>query len=206
MVEMSSKKQASSITGKTRQLMLQENAMLHSPLLIGALIFLTAMGFNCYRLGVPSLWFDEVYSVELVRHPFNQVWTIIFSWQPNMELYYLLLYGWLRLLATFGWTATEFAVRFPSALYASSSAVVVFAFGRRFISTLPELVYPVCRLDKQAPLEPILGQLRHRDGPSHLYAPDKWHYATDPGHRRWGIAAGSEMEKILLAARACICR
>ncbi len=135
MVEMSSKKQASSITGKTRQLMLQENAMLHSPLLIGALIFLTAMGFNCYRLGVPSLWFDEVYSVELVRHPFNQVWTIIFSWQPNMELYYLLLYGWLRLLATFGWTATEFAVRFPSALYASSSAVVVFAFGRRFIST-----------------------------------------------------------------------
>jgi len=135
MVETGIQQRAVGITGKARLLTLLENTILRSPLLIGALLFLIALGFNCYRLGTPSLWFDEAYSVELVRHPFGQVWTIIFNWQPNMELYYLFLYGWLHLLATFGWAATEFAVRFPSALSAALSAVVVFAFGRRFIST-----------------------------------------------------------------------
>src|SRR5260221_165110 len=135
MVETGIQQRAVGITGKARLLTLLENTILRSPLLIGALLFLIALGFNCYRLGTPSLWFDEAYSVELVRHPFGQVWTIIFNWQPNMELYYLFLYGWLHLLATFGWAATEFAVRFPSALCAALSAVVVFAFWRRFIST-----------------------------------------------------------------------
>jgi mannosyltransferase len=135
MVETSIQKRAVSATGrKARLLTLLKNVIPRSHLLIDALIFLIALGINCYRLGTPSLWFDEAYSVELVRHPFSQVWTIIFSWQPNMELYYVLLYGWLHLLATFGWAATEFAVRFPSALSAALSAVVVFAFGRRFIS------------------------------------------------------------------------
>jgi uncharacterized membrane protein len=121
-------------TDKDRHRLL-ESALLRSPRLIGTLIFLIAMGFNCYQLGAPSLWFDEVYSVALVQNPFSQVWQIIFSWQPNMELYYLVLYGWLQLLGSIGLTATEFAVRFPSAVFAALSAVVVFAFGRRFINT-----------------------------------------------------------------------
>lgn len=118
--------------GKHRPL---TSTFLRSSWLIGTLIFLIAMGFNCYQLGRPSLWFDEVYSVALVQHPFSQVWQIIFGWQPNMELYYLLLHGWINLLGRVGLAPTEFAVRFPSAFFAALSAVVVFAFGRRFIST-----------------------------------------------------------------------
>jgi uncharacterized membrane protein len=118
--------------GKHRLL---ESAFLRSSWLIGTLIFLVAMGFNCYQLGGPSLWFDEVYSVALVKHPFSQVWQIIFGWQPNMELYYLLLHGWINLLGSIGLAPTEFVVRFPSAFFAALSAVVVFAFGKRFINT-----------------------------------------------------------------------
>jgi uncharacterized membrane protein len=86
-------------------------------------------------LGGPSLWFDEIYSVALVKHPFGQVLQIIFGWQPNMELYYLLLHVWINLLGSIGLAPTEFVVRFPSAFFAALSAVVVFAFGRRFINT-----------------------------------------------------------------------
>ncbi len=135
MVITGARKQTMSVAKKARLFTLQKNVLQRLHLLIGTLIFLIALGFNCYHLGTASLWFDEAYSVELVRHPFSQVWTILFAWQPNMELYYLFLYSWLHLLALFGWPATEFAVRFPTAVFAALSAVVVFALGRRFIST-----------------------------------------------------------------------
>lgn len=135
MATSSVRKPADAIERKGRFTALSQYASLHSSLLVGTLIFLIAMGFNCYQLGTPSLWFDETFSVELVRHPFSQVWTILFSWQPNMELYYLILYSWLHLLAIFGIRATEFAVRFPTTVFAALSAVVVFAFGKRFFDT-----------------------------------------------------------------------
>lgn len=129
------RKPTDNIERKARLSTLSQGVSLHSHLLIGTLIFLIALGFNCYQLGTASLWFDEAFSVELVRHSFSQFWTILFAWQPNMELYYLFLYGWLHLLAIFGVPATEFAVRFPTAVFAALSAVVVFALGKRFLST-----------------------------------------------------------------------
>ena len=38
--------------------------------LLCAVLFCIAMGFNLYRLGVPGIWFDEAFSVELARQPF----------------------------------------------------------------------------------------------------------------------------------------
>src|ERR1700738_1938271 len=58
-------------------------------------LFTLALGFNLYRLGTPSIWFDEAFSVELARQPLPLLWHIIFGLEPNMELYYLLLHGWL---------------------------------------------------------------------------------------------------------------
>lgn len=127
--------QTTNIAKKGRRFTLPKNVLQYFPIIIGVIIFLLALGFNCYQLGTASLWFDETLSVQLVRHPFNQVWMILFAWQPNMELYFLILYGWLHLLANFGVPATEFVVRFPTAVFAALSAVVVFELGRRFIST-----------------------------------------------------------------------
>lgn len=107
----------------------------YSALLLGLLFFLLALGFNLYRLGAPSIWFDEAFSVELARQPLPLLWHLIFGPEPNMELYYLFLHFWLQLTALFGLHPTEFVVRFPSALFAALSTVVVFALGQRFLST-----------------------------------------------------------------------
>jgi mannosyltransferase len=104
-------------------------------LLLGSLLFVFAMFFDLYRLGQPGLWFDEAFSVELASQPLSRLWHIIFSLEPNMELYYLLLHYWLALTGLFI-HPVEFVVRFPSALFAALSTVIVFLLGRRFINTL----------------------------------------------------------------------
>ncbi|MBA2682270.1 MAG: glycosyltransferase family 39 protein, partial [Ktedonobacteraceae bacterium] len=104
--------------------------------LVGILLFLVALGFNFYRLGAPSIWFDEAFSVELARQPLPLLWHIIFGPEPNMELYYLFLHFWLGLTGLFGLNPTEFVVRFPSAIFATLSTLVLFALGCRYLGTI----------------------------------------------------------------------
>jgi uncharacterized membrane protein len=92
-----------------------------------------ALGLGLYRLGAPSLWMDETYSVELSRQPLSTLWLAFTGGEPHMILYDLLLHGYLGLLAALGIPASEFAVRLPSALCAGGSAAVIFALGRRFL-------------------------------------------------------------------------
>jgi mannosyltransferase len=103
---------------------------------MGSMIFVAALCLNFYHLGVPSVWYDEAFSVELARQPLPLLWHIIFGPEPNMELYYLFLHYWLVFTALLGFHATEFIVRFPSAIFAACSALVVFALGRRFLDPL----------------------------------------------------------------------
>lgn len=101
--------------------------------LVGLLVFGVALGFATFRLGAPSIWFDEAFSVELARQPLPLLWHIIWGPEPNMELYYLFLHGWLGLTGFFGWLPTELVVRLPSAIFAAFSSVVVYFLGRRFL-------------------------------------------------------------------------
>src|SRR5437588_4320201 len=100
----------------------------------GMLIGGIALGFNLYRLGTPSIWFDEAFSVELARQPLPLLWHIIFDLEPNMELYYLFLHIWLGITSALGFAATEFIVRLPSAIFATLSTEVVFLLGQRFLN------------------------------------------------------------------------
>jgi uncharacterized membrane protein len=109
-------------------------------LMLSIILFIVAMCFNLYHLGTPSIWFDEAFSVELARQPLPLLWHIIFGPEPNMELYYLFLHFWLNLTASLGLHATEFVVRFPSAIFAALSTVVVFLLGQRFIGTIAGFV------------------------------------------------------------------
>ncbi len=104
--------------------------------LLACVLFVAALGFDLYRLGAPSIWYDEAFSVELARLPLPLLWHIISGPEPNMELYYLFLHFWLGLTAALGLHATEFVVRLPSAVFAALSTVGVFLLGRRFIGTL----------------------------------------------------------------------
>lgn len=109
--------------------------------LIMCLLFcVIALVFDLYRLGAPSIWFDEAFSVELARQPLPLLWHIIFGLEPNMELYYLFLHFWLGLTTLLGLHPTEFVVRFPSAIFAALSTGVVFLWGRRFLNTTASVV------------------------------------------------------------------
>jgi uncharacterized membrane protein len=80
---------------------------------------------------------DEAFSVELARKPLSTLWLVYSSGgEANMGLYYLLLHGWLNFLSLIGAPALEFAVRLPSALFASASAVAIFLLGRQYVSRL----------------------------------------------------------------------
>ena len=105
-------------------------------ILVGAI----ALGFDLYRLGTPGIWFDEAFSVELARQPLPLLWHIIWGSEPNMELYYLFLHFWLSFTSFLGLHSTEFIVRFPSAIFASLSSIMVFLLGRRFLGTTAGLV------------------------------------------------------------------
>jgi len=108
--------------------------------LLCILVGVIALGFDLYRMGTPSIWFDEAFSVELARQPLTQLWHIIWGPEPNMELYYLFLHFWLGFTSFLGLHATEFVVRFPSAIFAALSSVMVFLLGRRFLGTTAGLV------------------------------------------------------------------
>jgi mannosyltransferase len=99
----------------------------------GLIVFGVALGFDLYRLGAPSIWFDEAFSVELARQPLPVMWHIIWGPEPNMELYYLFLHGWLGLTGLFGWLPTEFVVRLPSTIFAALASVMVYLLGRRYM-------------------------------------------------------------------------
>jgi uncharacterized membrane protein len=80
---------------------------------------------------------DEAFSVELARKPLSTLWLVSSSGgEANMVLYYLILHGWLNLLGFIGVPSLEFAVRLPSAVFASASAVVVFLLGGKYVSQL----------------------------------------------------------------------
>jgi hypothetical protein len=110
------------------------------PWLLCIVVGVIALGFNLYRLGTPGIWFDEAFSVELARQPLPLLWHIIWGPEPNMELYYLFLHFWLGPTGFFGLHPTEFVVRFPSAIFAALSSVMVFLLGRRFLGTTAGLV------------------------------------------------------------------
>ncbi len=123
-------------------LMLRERVQhfFSSTWLLCILVGVIALGFDLYRLGTPSIWFDEAFSVELARQPLPLLWHIIWGAEPNMELYYLFLHFWSGLTGFFGLHPTEFVVRFPSAIFAALSSVMVFLLGRRFLGTTAGLV------------------------------------------------------------------
>ncbi len=103
---------------------------------LGSIIGVAALALNLYRLGAPSMWFDEILSVERARQSPDVIWQIVTGAQPNMALYYFFLHFWLQLTALFGLPASEAVARFPSAVFAAGGAVLVFFTGQRFFGRI----------------------------------------------------------------------
>lgn len=104
--------------------------------LICLLLFLIAMGFNLYKIGAPSIWFDEALSVTRAQQSLPVLFKIVTVTQPNMALYYFMLHFWLSFTSLFELTATETVVRFPSALFAAIDTLLLYFMARRFFGSL----------------------------------------------------------------------
>lgn len=98
----------------------------------GGLLYLLAIFFHFYRLGSPSLWYDEAWSVDIARQPFGVFWHIVTTHDPNMSLYYILLRFWVQTLGWLGIPVTEFWARFPSVFFSSLSCIFIFLLAKRF--------------------------------------------------------------------------
>src|SRR5689334_6742501 len=71
-------------------------------------LVILALLVNLYRLGAPSIWFDEAFSVQLARQPLPLLVHIIFGPEPNMELYYIILHFWIAFNVWLGNPINEF--------------------------------------------------------------------------------------------------
>jgi hypothetical protein len=100
---------------------------------IGLALGIGAALLDLYHIGVPSLWFDEILSVERASQPLSVLWRIVNASEPNMALYYFLLHCWLALTAKMGFAPTEGVVRLPSALFAIGASIIFFLLARRLL-------------------------------------------------------------------------
>lgn len=99
-------------------------------------LFLIAMSFNLYRIGAPSIWFDEALSVNRAQQSLPVLFKIVSVTQPNMALYYFILHFWLSFMSLFGVHATEAVVRFPSALFSAIDTLILYFLARRFFGSI----------------------------------------------------------------------
>src|SRR5215831_5567661 len=55
-----------------------------------------ALGLGLYRVGSKSIWLDEAVSISYARGPRTVVGHAVRGADPNMSLYYVLLWGWVH--------------------------------------------------------------------------------------------------------------
>ncbi len=88
-----------------------------------------ALAVRAWQLGVADLTFDEVATVFVARRPLLEVVRYVMSAsREHPPLYYLLMALWMRVAG-----ATEFAIRYPSALLGVLSVAVAARLGRRML-------------------------------------------------------------------------
>jgi hypothetical protein len=112
--------------------------LLETAIAIGVGVGATAVLFH--RLDF-SAWFDEAFSYGMGTqqwHVFIANW--IWGTDANMALYYLILRGWLGLLAFLGVAPSEVLLRLPSTLFGVAAVLAVYWLGRYLFGRLAGLV------------------------------------------------------------------
>lgn len=100
-----------------------------------AVVLAVALTLDLHMLGSISVWFDEAISYVVVHQHFGDMWRDIWGSVPNMELYFVMLYVWLKVTALMHLPPDELILRLPSAICAALSAGMVYLIGRRLWST-----------------------------------------------------------------------
>jgi len=79
-----------------------------------------------------SLWLDELHTVSNTYHwgSFNKLFWGNMVYDGNPPLYQTFMYVWAKLFGV-----SEYAVRFPSAVFAGASVLFAFFYGRKILGT-----------------------------------------------------------------------
>ena len=93
---------------------------------------LAALGVGGYRLGGPSLWRDEAYTLGTAQRSFGQIFALLLHVDAVHGPYYL---GMHVVVATAG--TSEAALRLPSLLATGLAAGITAALGRRLAGMTP---------------------------------------------------------------------
>ncbi|MHB1699820.1 MAG: glycosyltransferase family 39 protein [Acidobacteriaceae bacterium] len=87
-------------------------------------VFLLGTGVRMWNLTYQSLWFDEGYTVVLAQSAtWHQFWVRFGNYTTSehlQPLYYVLIFLWTRVAGT-----SDFALRFPSAIFSAGSVVAL---------------------------------------------------------------------------------
>lgn len=97
------------------------------PLLLTAVLG-AGLALRLHELGARSLWVDELFSVGLAAQDIGTVLTVLYGEEANMTLYYLVMFGWVRLV---GPAADEVWMRLPGVLFGVAGIWAVYRLGMR---------------------------------------------------------------------------
>lgn len=93
-------------------------------------LFSAALGLGLLQIGSKSLWYDESVSISYATSSFAQMWHQIAGHDSNGSLYYVLLWIWVHLAGQ-----GEGIVRLPSAVFAATTAPILYLLARRLFTT-----------------------------------------------------------------------
>ena len=88
------------------------------------IVLLLAFALRAYKLGDQNVWWDEAFSVWVTRHDLGTLTTIA-AGDTHPPLYYWLLNPWMAVSGP-----SEFAIRFPSAMFGVIAVALVYRLGR----------------------------------------------------------------------------
>jgi mannosyltransferase len=95
------------------------------------LLFASLMGLGAIvrimYLWAPDFWYDEGFTVLLSRLPFNRM-MIATAGDTHPPAYYVLIWGWVRLVGE-----SEFSIRLPSVLFGLAAIPVLWALMRHWL-------------------------------------------------------------------------
>jgi mannosyltransferase len=94
--------------------------------LVAGLPAVAALAVGGYRLGGPSLWRDEAYTLDVARRSTGQIFSLLLHLDAVHGPYYLGMHAVIRLLGT-----SEVALRLPSLIATSLAAGILALLGRR---------------------------------------------------------------------------
>jgi 4-amino-4-deoxy-L-arabinose transferase-like glycosyltransferase len=88
------------------------------------IVLLLAFALRIFKLGDQNVWWDEAFSVWVTRHDIGTLTTIA-AGDTHPPLYYWLLNPWMSAAGP-----SEFAIRFPSAMFGVIAVALVYRLGR----------------------------------------------------------------------------